>query len=85
MPGDNPRPRSLGGLVSAAELPLSLRLANAAVACALYLRKLIWPLDLSVFYLHPGRWPAEAVAGSALLLFWASRRWQCGRRGAARI
>ena len=45
---------SLGGLVTA-ELPSLYRLANAAVACALYLRKLVWPVDLSVFYLHPGR------------------------------
>jgi tetratricopeptide (TPR) repeat protein len=59
---------SLGALTSAKDLPIGLRLANAAVACALYLRKLVWPVDLSVFYLHPGRWPAGAVAGSALLV-----------------
>ena len=55
---------SLGALVSAEQLPVSYRLANAAVACALYLRKLVWPVDLSVFYLHPGRWPAGAVAAA---------------------
>ena len=32
---------SLGGLVSTEELPFSFRLGNAAVACALYLRKLV--------------------------------------------
>jgi len=74
--------RSLGALVSAAELPLSLRLENAVVACALYLRKLVWPLDLSVFYLHPGHWPLEAVASGALLLFGVSALalWQARRR-----
>jgi len=60
--------QAIGGLVSGEELSLPLRLANAVVSYALYLRKLIWPSDLSVFYMHPGRWPALVVAGSALLL-----------------
>jgi protein O-mannosyl-transferase len=59
---------TLGGLLGTAELPLSLRLANAPVACAIYLRKLVWPVDLSVFYLHPGRWPVETVVVSVALL-----------------
>ena len=73
---------SLGALVSVEQLPVSDRLANAVVACALYLRKLVWPVDLSVFYLHPGRWPAEAVVGSALLLLGitAAAVWQGRRR-----
>jgi protein O-mannosyl-transferase len=73
---------TLGALVSAENLPFSSRLANAAVACALYLRKLIWPLDLSVFYLHPGRWPASAVAVGALLVLGATALavWQARRR-----
>ena len=73
---------TLGGLVSTEELPVPFRLANAAVACALYLRKLVWPVDLSVFYLHPGRWPAWAVAVSALLVVavTAAAIWQARRR-----
>jgi protein O-mannosyl-transferase len=57
-------------------------LANAVVACALYLRKLVWPVDLSVFYLHPGRWPAGAVAGSVLLVLGvtAAAVWQARQR-----
>jgi tetratricopeptide (TPR) repeat protein len=73
---------SLGALASVEELPIGLRLANAAVACALYLRKLVWPMDLSVFYLHPGRWPAGAVAASALLVLGVTALavWQVRRR-----
>src|ERR1035438_757795 len=74
--------KSLGALVSVEQLPVSDRLANAVVACALYLRKLVWPVDLSVFYLHPGRWPAEAVVGDVLLLLGvtAAAVWQGRRR-----
>ncbi|HOX56838.1 MAG TPA: tetratricopeptide repeat protein [Verrucomicrobiota bacterium] len=73
---------SLGALASADELPLPFRLANAAVACALYVRKLVWPLDLSVFYLHPGRWPTWAVVGSGLLLLGVTALvvWQARQR-----
>lgn len=60
--------QAIGGLVSAEELSLPLRIANAVVSYALYLRKLIWPSDLSVFYMHPGRWPVLVVVGSAVLL-----------------
>src|ERR1035437_73681 len=59
---------SLGALLSTDELSLSARLANVPVACVLYLRKLVWPVDLSVFYLHPGSWPAGVVALSTLLV-----------------
>jgi tetratricopeptide (TPR) repeat protein len=60
--------KALGALLPIEELPLWNRLANAAVSYAAYLRKVIWPTDLSVFYLHPGQWPAGIVIGSALLL-----------------
>jgi protein O-mannosyl-transferase len=73
---------ALGALMSAEALPVPYRLANAVVACALYLRKLAWPVDLSVFYLHPGRWPAETVVGSTLLLLGVTALavWQRRRR-----
>lgn len=58
-----------GGMTrSLASLTVGERLANAAVAVPRYLGKLVWPADLSVFYPHPGRWPAWQVALSALLV-----------------
>jgi len=56
-----------GGAVSAA-LPLPARVANALVSYVRYLRKTIWPDDLSVLYPHPGHWPAWQVVGAALFL-----------------
>jgi tetratricopeptide (TPR) repeat protein len=47
---------------------LETRLANAPVACVAYLGKMLWPVDLSVFYPHPGLQPFWKVAGSILLL-----------------
>jgi Tfp pilus assembly protein PilF len=53
----------------ASELPLSLRLENAAVSYVAYIGKMLWPAKLAVFYPHPGRslsWPD--VMASAFIL-----------------
>jgi len=44
----------VGAIYTWAELPLSLRLANAATAAVDYLGKLCWPAKLAIFYPHPG-------------------------------
>jgi protein O-mannosyl-transferase len=44
------------------------RVANAVISCARYLGKTFWPQDLAVFYPHPVRWSALAVAGAVLLV-----------------
>ena len=56
-----------GGAVSTS-ITLGARVANALVSYMRYLRKTVWPDDLSVLYPHPGHWPAWQVAGCALLL-----------------
>ena len=71
-----------GGAVGTLEsYPLPVRIANALVAYAGYLRRLVWPVDLAVFYPHPGRSLAPAAILGAAVLFaglcalaWASRR-----------
>lgn len=58
-----------GGAVAAFEvMPLTDRLANALTSYVSYLRKMIWPNDLAVFYPLPDSWPAGQVAAAALLL-----------------
>jgi hypothetical protein len=45
--------RAGGALWSSAEVPLPLRIANAAVSLWSYLGKAFWPGDLSILYPHP--------------------------------
>jgi len=48
---------------------VGVRVANAIVAYATYLKKMVWPTDLSAFYSHPGKTlPTEVLIGSAALL-----------------
>ena len=51
----------LGTMMSAAELSLSARMANALVSYARYLLKTVCPINLSVYYPMPGTWPAWQV------------------------
>jgi tetratricopeptide (TPR) repeat protein len=61
--------RAGGAVGSLDRYPLDVRLWNAVVAYAGYLRRLLWPVGLAVFYPHPGRSLAPwKVAGALLLL-----------------
>ncbi len=58
-----------GALPSWEGLPLGTRVANAVFAYGLYLKKMVWPTDLAVFYPHPGNsWEIGSVALAALVL-----------------
>ncbi|MDB6018112.1 MAG: Tetratricopeptide 2 repeat protein [Pedosphaera sp.] len=57
-----------GAVNSLSMLALSQRLINAVVSYARYLRKMIWPNDLAIFYPRPSAWPAWEVAVAVLLL-----------------
>lgn len=49
-------------------LPATARIANAMVAYAVYLGKMLVPAGLSVYYPHSGTWPKWPVLGAALVL-----------------
>ncbi|HEY5175025.1 MAG TPA: tetratricopeptide repeat protein [Terriglobales bacterium] len=51
--------------------PLSIRLENAIVSYAQYLRNAVWPSRLAVFYPHPGNSLSAWQVGAALLLLLA--------------
>ncbi len=49
--------------------PMSLRIGNALISYAVYLRQMIWPEGLAVFYPQPGKgYPAWTIASAFLLL-----------------
>lgn len=58
----------IGGAVrTIAEFPLSGRIANALIACISYLEKMIWPVDLAIFYPYPANRPVWLFAAVLLL------------------
>lgn len=59
------------------------RLANAVLSYGIYLRRLVWPTDLCIFYPHPGSAisPSQvAVAAACLLAITLVCLWQARRR-----
>ncbi len=53
---------------------LPLRFENAIVSYAIYLRQLIWPIDLAVLYPHPEKFfPFPIIAGCIALLMALAR------------
>ncbi|MGA2786151.1 MAG: tetratricopeptide repeat protein [Verrucomicrobiota bacterium] len=61
--------KQTGSLATGETIPLGARAGNALISYCRYLGKLFWPVDLAVFYPHPGYWPAGKVvlAGGLLL------------------
>ena len=53
----------------ATAFPPGLRIGNALVSYVLYIKKMFWPADLSIFYPFPQTIPLWQIAGSGLLLF----------------
>ena len=61
--------QSKGAAMAAmAGLPMAARIQNAVVSYARYVGKLLWPVDLAVFYPHPGHWPWGTVAAAGLVV-----------------
>ncbi len=61
--------RAGGAVQDLDRLPLGARLANGAVACATYVRRVAWPTDLAFYYPYPKEGHAPLlVAGSVVFL-----------------
>jgi protein O-mannosyl-transferase len=69
-----------GSLVAAESLPFGVRIGNALVSYVRYLGKLFWPMDLAVYYPHPGHWsfgklgPTVGLILGISALVWVARR-----------
>lgn len=63
------RYQQIGGAVRNLEaFPFLLRLQSAVLAYASYLRKLVWPTDLALYYPYPKSWPVFDVIVAAVLI-----------------
>jgi tetratricopeptide (TPR) repeat protein len=60
--------KNLGAVAGPGYFPPSTRVLNALVSYALYLRKMIWPSDLAVFYPYPSANLPELAAESLVVL-----------------
>jgi len=60
--------KSGGGISTLASYPLAARLANAPVAYASYIGKMIWPQYLACFYPIPNNFPIWQIGGAVFLL-----------------
>ena len=57
------------GLVeSAAGVSMKLRVSNALISYVIYIKKMLWPYHLAVFYPYPKAIPLWEIAGASLLL-----------------
>ena len=70
-----------GAVMAAKSLPVDARVSNALISYFRYLGKLFWPVNLAVYYPHPGHWPLGKVLlagglilGISVLLFVQRRR-----------
>jgi Flp pilus assembly protein TadD len=60
--------RGVGAIWTLEKMPLEHRFANALVAYMEYIRKTLWPVDLSVLYPHAGMPPTWKIAAALLFL-----------------
>jgi protein O-mannosyl-transferase len=69
--------RQAGAVRDLDDFPLAARLANAVCATAEYLGMLVWPVNLAVFYPHPGWrpvWQVLLAAAVLAVISWVSWR-----------
>ena len=57
-----------GALASLDAYPLTVRISHSFVSYWIYLGKMFWPIDLAVFYPHPGQWPLPVVGAATVSL-----------------
>lgn len=59
-------------VAAVADLPVAVRVMNAALSYITYLVKTVWPASLSIFYPYPSAIPTWEIAGSAIVLIGVS-------------
>ncbi|MDY6905772.1 MAG: tetratricopeptide repeat protein [Thermodesulfobacteriota bacterium] len=69
-----------GAMPSIEMLPMTVRIANAVCAYGAYLKNLIYPAGLSIFYPYPQAFPLWKTAGATLVLLALTGTAICYRR-----
>jgi hypothetical protein len=64
--------QSAKAMQTAGHLPMSGRLENALVGYLSYVTKTFWPVNLAVYYPHPGHWSVAAWSLAAVVLILVS-------------
>lgn len=55
-------------IISTESVPIKLRISNALVSYISYIKKMIWPDNLAIFYPYPDALPLWQITGAALIL-----------------
>ena len=55
-------------IISTESVPMKLRIANALVSYISYIKKIIWPDNLAIFYPYPDALPLWQITGAGLIL-----------------
>ncbi len=60
--------QSGGAVMSVVSVPIGVRIENSVVSYCRYLRKLVWPSDLAIYYPFTGSWQLWQVGASLIFL-----------------
>jgi tetratricopeptide (TPR) repeat protein len=58
----------INNMIAADTVPMTLRISNALVSYVSYMGKMIWPLELAIYYPYPESIPLWQAAGAGVLL-----------------
>ena len=57
-----------GAIISTASVPMKLRITNALISYIAYIKKMVWPYNLAVYYPYPKTIPLWEIAGAGLFM-----------------
>lgn len=69
--------KQVGAVATLEHFPLDMRIYNAIISYARYIEKTILPLNLSIYYPHPGMWPLwQVILAGSMIVFLSIFIWK---------
>lgn len=69
--------KQAGAVAALEHFPLDMRIYNAIISYARYIEKTILPLNLSIYYPHPGMWPLwQVILAGSMIVFLSIFIWK---------